>query len=395
MQIRTIVAALAVACAGAAGATAAVAQGLFETVATVNGTGINRFQVQQRAAFFGLLRGPNSDFEGAREVLIDEQLQIDAAREAGIALTPEELDAALVEFAARGNLTPEQFVQFLGQAGIAPETFRDFIRNQLLWRGFVQARFGPVARPSDEEVERAVTRGNAGTGIRVLLSEIAIPYTPETRAEVLALAEQLSRQIVGQEAFQRAARRFSRAPSAQRGGRLDYVPLAQLAPPIASQVLTLGEGQVTEPVDLGSFVGLFLLRDLDEGAPASPEALSVEYAEVLLPGGPQAAARLRARTDTCDDLYGTAPDAVERRTLPVAQLPDDLRQILAVLDENEVSTALSRGGATRFVMLCGRVAEAPEGAFDAVGQQLLNQRLGSLADNFLAALKADAIIERF
>lgn len=378
---------------------AAMAQNIFAPVATVDGTAINRFQVEQRAAFYALLRGPNSDFEGAREVLIDETLQVAAARQAGIELTAEELDAALVEFAARGELTPDQFTQLLGQAGIAPETFRDFIRNQLFWRRFVQARFGASARPSDAEVERRVARGDAGAGVRVLLSEIAIPFGEGDRAEVLALADQLARQIDGPAAFERAARRFSRAPSARRGGRLDYVPLGQLAPPIAAEVLGLAEGGVSQPVDLGGFVALFLLRDLDDAAATAPPD-AIDYAEVLIPGGRTEAAlaqaaRLRARSDTCDDLYGTAPGRVERRTVPLAQLPGDLRQVLAGLDEDEASTLLATPGALRFVMLCARVREAPEGAFDAVGQQILNQRLGSQAANYLAALKADADIQRF
>ncbi|MGB3409134.1 MAG: peptidylprolyl isomerase [Jannaschia sp.] len=372
----------------------------FAPAAIVNGQGITNFQIEQRARFLSLLGAPDADLESARDTMINEPLQTQAARAAGIALTPEELDAGLLEFSGRTGLEPDQFLAALEGRGVAPETFRDFIRNGLFWRQLVQQRFGPRARPTEDEIERTLARGGGG-GVRVLLSEIAIPQTPENREEVRLLAQRLSDTVSGEAAFQQAARQYSRSASAGRGGRLDWVPLSQLPPQIVSQVLALAPGQVSEPIDLGSFVGLYILRDLDESGATAPETLSVDYAEYLIPGGRTSealsrAATVRARVDVCDDLYGIAkgqPDGILTRTVTaVADLPSDLRGELATLDEGEVSTLLSRDGFLRFVMMCGRVAEPVEGAFEAVGQQLLNQRLTSYAQGYLDELRADAII---
>lgn len=390
---------LAVVLAAVSAATAASAQQPFAAAATVNGEAITNFQVQQRAQFFSLLRAPNADFEGAKQLLIDETLQLQAAREAGIELTPDQLDAGLVEFANRANLSPDEFVNVLESNGVAPETFRDFISNGIVWRQLVQQRFGQRARPTDAEVERALTRGTGG--VRVLISEIALPITPETQAEVQVLAQRLSDTVVGQPAFERAARTHSRSRTAQSGGRLDYMPLAELSPQIASQVLTLAPGEISDPVNLGSFIGLFILRDLDESGTAQPPTLSIDYAEYLIPGGrtPEtlaAARRLRDRVDVCDDLYGAArgqpAGTLTRTVLPTAEIPADLRQELAKLDPGEASTLLTRGGFLRFVMMCDRVPQPSEEAFQALGQELLNQRLTNAAEGLLEELRADAII---
>ncbi|MGB3556627.1 MAG: peptidylprolyl isomerase [Jannaschia sp.] len=374
----------------------------FAPAVTVNGQSITNWQVEQRARFLALLRAPDATFENARDILTQEALQLQAARAEGIELTPEELDAGLVEFAARGNLSPDQFITLLNQAGIAPETFRDFVRNGSYWRKLVQQRFGVLARPSDAEVERTVARGGTpGSGVRVLLSEIALPQTPETRNEVQVLAQRLSDTLSGQEAFQQAARRYSRSQTASRGGRLDWVPLSQLAPPIAAQVLALSPGEVSNPIDLGGFIGLYLLRDLEDGG-STGDATSVDYAEYLIPGGRgqaalSQAAGLRARIDTCDDLYGVAKGqpagVLSRQTVPVGSLPGDLRQELAKLDDDEVSTLLTRDGFLRFVMLCSRGADAPTDAFDAIGQQIVNERLSSYAQGLQDELRANAIIQ--
>ena len=127
----------------------------------------------------------------------------------------------------------------------------------------------------------------------------------------------------------------------------------------------------------------------------------MDYAEYLIPGGrtPEALAaadRLRDRVDVCDDLYGVARTAPEgtltRATAALSELPDDLRQELSTLDAGEVSTLLTRDGYLRFVMLCGRPATPDEGAFEALGQQILNRRLGSYAESYLEELRADAVI---
>jgi peptidyl-prolyl cis-trans isomerase SurA len=383
-------------------ATPGAAQQPFAAAATVNGQAITNFQVQQRARFFGLLRAPNADAQGATDVLIDEALQVQAARAAGVELTAEDLDAGLVEFAGRANLSPDAFIAALEQEGVAAETFRDFVRNGLYWRNLVQERFGPQSRPNEAEVRRTLARGGAAN-VRVLLSEIALPLTPENQAEQAALAQRLSDTISGQAAFEQAARTYSKSNSARSGGRIDYVDLNALAPPIASQVLTLAPGEISDPVNLGSFIGLFILRGLDDSPVNAPTALSVDYAEYLIPGGRTAqtlgiAAQLQDRIDACDDLYGVLPNAgqgqLTRQTVPTSSLAGDLRQELAKLDEGEVSTLLTRDGFLRFIMMCGREVEADDEAFTRLGQQLLNQRLGSYADGLLAELRADAIITR-
>lgn len=381
---------------------AARAQQPFTAAATVNGVAITNYQVQQRALFLSLLRAPEADIENATDVLIDEALQSEAARLAEITITPEELEAGLAEFAGRANLAPAAFVAELERAGVASETFRDFVRSGLLWRGVVQQRFGSVARPSDAEVNEAFARSGDGS-VRVLLSEIILPLTPQNSAEQEALAQRLSQTVSGQDAFEQAARAYSRSQTAGAGGRLDWVDLSSLAPQIASQVLTLAPGQVSEPVNLGSFIALFQLRDLDETGGGVPSATTIDYAEYRIAGGRTAetlaeAARLRDRVDVCDDLYAEAQGEPEgtlvRQTAPVASLPADLRRELSRLDAGESSALLTGGGYLRFVMMCDRVAEPPEEAFEALGQQILNQRLGSYAQTYLDELRADAVITR-
>jgi peptidyl-prolyl cis-trans isomerase SurA len=270
----------------------------------------------------------------------------------------------------------------------------------------VRGRFGPRAQVTEDEIDRALALGNAGGGVRVLISEIFLPAdTPERRAAAQRRAETIS-QITTIGAFASAARRFSAAPSRGRGGRQDWIPLGNLPPQLRGQILTLAPGQVTDPIEVPNAIALFQLRDIEETEDPSAEAVSIEFARYFIPGGRSAAAlaeadKIAAQVDTCDDLYGVAKgqpeDRLLRDVLPVAEIAGDISVELAKLDENEISTALTTadGQALVFLMLCGRtLAFSEEADRDVVRANLVNQRLEAYASGYLSELRADAVIQR-
>jgi peptidyl-prolyl cis-trans isomerase SurA len=379
---------------------------LFAPAVRVNDKVITNFELGQRELFYQLLRAPGDIGELAMTRLIEERLQAEAAASFGVVAGEEEVSAGMEEFASRANLSTEQFLAAIAQAGVAEESFRDFVRAGILWRGVVRGRFGPRAQVTEDEIDRALALGNAGGGVRVLISEIFLPAdTPERRAAAQRRAETIS-QITTIGAFASAARRFSAAPSRGRGGRQDWIPLGNLPPQLRGQILTLAPGQVTDPIEVPNAIALFQLRDIEETEDPSAEAVSIEFARYFIPGGRSAAAlaeadKIAAQVDTCDDLYGVAKgqpeDRLLRDVLPVAEIAGDISVELAKLDENEISTALTTadGQALVFLMLCGRtLAFSEEADRDVVRANLVNQRLEAYASGYLSELRADAVIQR-
>ncbi|MEH6774525.1 MAG: peptidylprolyl isomerase, partial [Cereibacter changlensis] len=62
-----------------------------------------------------------------------------------------------------------------------------------------------------------------------------------------------------------------------------------------------------------------------------------------------------AETDSCDDLYTAAKGVpIQRETMPMGQVPQDVGLELARLDPGETSATLVTGAARRFLMLCSR-----------------------------------------
>ena len=386
----------------------AQAQNLFAPVAQVDEALITEFEVQQRIRFLQVLGARGGTRDEVIKELIRDRLRVSATSQVGITLSPEQLQEGFTEFAARADLSAEDFVSNLEQAGVAAQTFRDFIATQLIWRDYIRARFGGRVQISDREIDRAVAGATANSGIEVLMSEIIIPAPPASAAQVMARAEQIA-QSTSEAEFSNYARRFSATASRGAGGRLPWTPLSDLPPVLRPLLLALGPGEVTSPLPIPNAVALFQLRDIRETDTPERQYSAIEYAAYYIAGGrtPEALGRARAiaaRVDRCDDLYGVAqgqPESVlDRGSLPPAEIPTDIAMELSKLDPGETSTALTRSDGQTLVllMLCGRtplLEEDQEIDRDSIAAQLRNQRLNAFSENLLEQLAAEAKITVF
>ncbi|MBD3663392.1 peptidylprolyl isomerase [Sulfitobacter sp. TSTF-M16] len=383
----------------------AAAQNLFAPVARVDSAVVTEYEVQQRQRFLQLLNAPGSDRESVIDALIDDRLRIAETSLLGVELPAEAQAQGLAEFAARANLTTEEFVTALGQAGVDRETFRDFVSTQLIWRDLIRARYSSRVSITDDDIDRALAQSQSGSGVRVLLSEIIIPAPPQNAARVNALADQIS-QTRSTAEFSSFARRYSATASRGRGGQLPWTPLEQLPPSLQPLILQLAVGQVTPPLPIPNAVALFQLRGIEEtGAPAR-EYSEIEYAAYYIAGGRSEAAlaeaaKVRARVDTCNDLYGIAQgqpeEVLERGTKAPGDIPQDIAIELSKLDPGESSTALTRsnGETLVFLMLCKRTAAAnAEVDRETVVSSLRQRQLQGYSEQLLENLRANARIIR-
>lgn len=402
------------------GAMPAWAQGNpFQPLVYVNDSAVTRYEVDQRVKFMQMLRAPDADRASAEKALIDERLRNAAAKQAGIKPTPEQINAALEEFASRGNLSVEQFVQLLGRSGIDRQTFEDFVTSGVLWREFVRQRLVGLVRVTDAEVDQEMKKILQTPQVTsVSLSEIIIPAQQGQEAQAMALAERIAAGSKTEAQFAAFARQYSATPSAQNGGRLPTTALSNLPPSLRPILLQMQPGQVSQPLQVQGAVVLFMLRATQGTLRPGAESQVLDFVRFRLASA-QEAARITAVSDTCADLFvharGLPAEQIQRQTLPQSQIPQGEAIRLAVLDDNE-ATVVDYGGGVELLMLCKRspallanqppppvaTAKGQEPARDPnalpqrdeVRNQLFNRKVGQTADNYLADLRADAIIRR-
>ena len=422
---------LAVATTFAAATAALTQEGSFSPVLQVNDQVITAYELEQRIQFLQLLRFPGDIPAEAEKGLIEDRLRTQTAKAAGIKVTDQMIAAGMAEFAGRANLDTEKFLAAIAQGGIAPETFRDFVKSGLAWRELIRAKYVGRITITEAEIDRALSADNGrGAGPRVLISEIILPAQTGNFGVVRALADDLIATITSEASFAEAARQYSVAGSREQGGKVDWIPLSNLPPQVRGALATLATGQISEPVPLANGIGLFQLRGLEDGADTvNPAHIVVDYTQFLLPAGVDAAAeaaRMRGAADTCDDLYrlaaGQPATQLTRHKTLRGQVPADILATLDRLDANEIAVRQRSGGAPSLLMLCERNATlgagdiapvvAPEigtaytgvpSVVEGVGfgngptraqirEEITNRRLGQLAEGLLAELKANAII---
>ncbi|AWD20547.1 hypothetical protein B6K69_01830 [Fuscovulum blasticum] len=376
---------------------AALAQNLFAPRLYVNDQAISEYEIQQRVMFMKVLRAPGNLQEEAVKELISDRLRMSEAKRLGVKATAEEVTAGMTEFAGRANLTAEQLVAELQKVGIAPETFRDFVTAGVVWRKIVRDRFRGQVSVSEADIDKALEATARPRALRVLMSELVIPAEPGKEDAALALATRLSGEIKTEGAFAAAARSYSAAPTAANGGRLDWLSLSNLPPSIAGQILGLGPGDTSAPVEVPGAVVLFQLRDVARDTTAEPVKVSVEWAEYLIPDDAAEVARLKGTIRTCNELNrearGLPADRLTITKAPMSEVPKDVALELGKLDLGEMSSALTRSGYRRLIMLCGRQQVMdPEPTRDQVRDQVMNQKLSGLAEGYLAELRAAAFI---
>lgn len=376
----------------------------FAPVVYINDKAVTNYEVSQRKIMLRLFRTPGDLDKLALEGLIDDRIRGIAADLQGVNPSEEGIIGGEEEFASRANLSREEFIRALAGQGVSRETFRDFVRAGMAWRQVVRDRFGPRAQVTEEEVDRALSLTSRRGGAEVFVTELILAANnPAAAARADETVARIRSTVTSEAAFSSFARRNSVAPSRGRGGRLpDPLELSNLPPQLAAIFLTLGPNEVSPPIPLPNAVALFMVRELRETGAPEVEDLTLEYAQYFIPGGRsektlQQAEKIRRELDTCDDLYGVAKGQPEEQLLRdtnlLADIPQDIAFELAKLDEGEHSIALTRGDNLMLLMLCGRtVALAEDANREAVRDRLLQQRLASYADGYLAELRADAII---
>ena len=266
----------------------------------------------------------------------------------------------------------------------------------MTWRELVRARFAARSAPSEAEIDRALASAGAQGGVKVLLTEIVLPAgSAEELNRARQTAERLGR-ITSTTDFSEQARRLSVAQSRVNGGRLEWANLSDLPDGLRPIISGLRPGQITKPLEVTNAIVLFQLRDVAETTAQSPEVAAIEYARL---SGPAEAVQTAVQmADTCDDFYGAVKADPSLSFKIHSESPDQISQALSLrlmgLDKDEFDAMPTvEGNQAEIVMLCARIYAALEDVSRGqVAENLRSARISSLADGFLAELRASADI---
>ena len=218
------------------------------------------------------------------QMVFEKLLQLHAG-DTGINVSEAMLDEATKNLARQNNLSEEQLYRQLKADNISTEEFRKNLKNQLLIQRVIDRDVKRQISVLDSEVDAILGNLSQGQANRSYnISHIQLAINDETSADeiekVTQRGDDLRRQILaGEISFEDAAIRYSRAGTAEDGGKLGWKTKAQLPALFAEALSNMKVGDISAP--LVSPGGIHLLK-LNELKGAQQKLLSQTRARHIL-----------------------------------------------------------------------------------------------------------------
>ncbi|WP_205480664.1 peptidylprolyl isomerase [Sphingomonas arenae] len=387
--------------------------------AIVNGEVITQTDIDQRLALLAIANGTEIPKEEAERLrvqvlrnLIDESLQIQAAKAAEIEVTDADIDRTVARVAQNVNQKPEELANFLKSRGSSIRSIRRQIQGEIAWSRLQRAKIESQVSVGDEEVKAVIDRLTASKGTQEYrVGEIFLAATPANQAQVLANAQKITAALRQGGSFVGYARQFSEASTAAVGGDLGWVRPEQLPEQLSAAVRQMGPGQLSEPIPVSGGFSIIAVQDTRRILTADPRnaVLSLKQVSINFPRGttnPQAQSTLARFSQAAQNVGGCGGaekiaadfngDVVQSDQVKLRDLPPALQQMMLPMQVGQATRpfgSLEEG--VRILVICGRDEENADNApsADQVFAQLTEERVNMRARRYLRDLRRDAVID--
>ena len=388
-----------------------------KATAIVNGDIITQTDIDQRVALLVLgneAQVAPDEIERLRQQvlrnLIDETLEIQAAKEDKIEVKESEIQKTLARVAQNVKKTPAELTTYLAAHGSSIKTLHRQIEGEISWQRLQNDKIEDVS-VGDDEVKAVLDRMNASKGTEEYrVGEIFLSATPDTEAQTEATATNILEQLKKGGSFQAYARQYSKASTAAVGGDLGWVRPEQLPQALATVLRQMGPGTVSNPIPVAGGLSILAVQDTRKILTADPRdaVLSLKQISISFPKGttrPQAEPILArfaegARTvGGCGGADKLAADfhgeLVQSDQIKMRDLPPALQEIMIPMQVGQATQPFgSVDEGVRVLVICGRdEPDASAPSYDQVYNQLNEARSNSRAQRYLRDLRRDAIID--
>jgi len=238
---------------------------LDRVVAVVGGEVITLSELREASA-----TSPDVPSDKLLEQLIEEKLIEIKAREMGVSISDDEVEAAMERHMAQMGISREQFEQMIAQRGVSVDRYKEIIRTELMKVKFVKGNIQGEIDISEEEMLNYYRRHpeKFRSKPEIELARIFLPFpqgaSPAKREEVVSLAREIRNRAKAGESFEKLAREYSKGPNASQGGSLGWVNPDYLMPEFRDAISGLPVKEVSEVIILDNGCHLLYVKDKRE-----------------------------------------------------------------------------------------------------------------------------------
>ena len=391
---------------------------IVKATAIVNGDVITQTDIDQRLALLAIANGgqiPPGEVDRLHDQvlrnLIDETLQIQAAKTEKIEIRQSDIDKTVIRVAGNIKQSPDQLTAFLESHGSNIKSLRRQIEGEIAWQRLQRAKIESSVSVGDEEVKAVLDKMTKSKGTEEYhVGEIFLSSTPATEAQTLDNANKILTQLRGGASFAGYARQYSEASTAAVGGDLGWVRPEQLPAPLADAIRQLPAGAISDPIPVPGGLSILAVQDTRKILTADPRdaVLSLKQVSLAFPKGTsrKVAEPIVARfSEAAQNIGGCGGaekiaadfhgEVITSDQVKMRDLPPALQRLMLPMQVGQATQPFgSLEDGVRVLVICGR-DEIDQSAptYDDVYNQLNEERLNSRARRYLRDLRRDAVIE--
>lgn len=229
-------------------------KGDIKIIAVVNGEMISSTDIEQRAKAFVMNTKIPFNAETKRMIIakviqsaIDEKLKVQEALKQGIEISEKDIDLSVKSFEASNKIPEGELKNLLAKNDVSIKVFREQLKSDLAWIRLVRRQMAIDGELTDKEIEEGINESAKDMSTpKYMVSEIVIK---KPNAKNL---EDLVSNLRRDPRFELYAAQFSESPSASSGGNLGWLNEGQLIEPLNSKVLSMKDGEVSDPIQIGN-----------------------------------------------------------------------------------------------------------------------------------------------
>lgn len=228
-------------------------------IVVVNKDAITAADVDERVRLINLSAGkpvstpiPEALRKQIIQGMVEESLQLQAAKAKKIKVDEADVEKALETLAADNKMSMEVMVKMLRTNGISKQAMLTRFRAQIAWARYIREMHGPLVHISDQEVDKVISQikdmkveSPSPDEMELTLCQAIFDVSPQTPEEVMMIMGpkiEETHKAKGCPAFLKAARGFGAKIDANR-----VVKIGQLPGPLKPLVQKAKTGTCMQP----------------------------------------------------------------------------------------------------------------------------------------------------
>ena len=359
------------------------------------------------------------------DALINETLQKQEAKKAGVKANPEDIDKAFEQLSNQNGLSAEQFKKALKQKKVPIETLKSQIEAQIVWSKLIQRQLRPKINVTERDIDAEFDNIEKSSGQEQYnLAEILVATgNGVSDKQAKSKANALIARMKKGERFSKLALEESDSPGASRGGDLGWINIGQLDKSLEDKFTKMNKSSLSDPIKTDKGYHILFLRNkklvpvMGMAEEDIPKIEKFTLRQILIPVGPkdtngsvrkkqETAVKLIKSIKSCKDMEKKSakfknPGTKLMGKFALDQLPKPISDNVKNVKKNKVAKPMFLREGISIMMVCDREMEAVENisrddnvSREKVATEIGLVRLDRLQKSYLQDLRATALIDK-